>query len=249
MNSNKNVIIVGIGGCSRCGKTVLTRELMNQYKNIIDKNSEFIEAYASAHLDRYFNMSKINKNHIRTDLGNSYGNWEFPGALDWDEFYADIYQKIRELNNKIKNSSTPNKKGILCIDGFLLYSPCMTNKNDELNYLNLFDYYIYICLDKSIAKQRRMRTTAVPEDYYDYILWPEHIKYCSKYVEYFRNKSNKNNILIIDGNKQYDPSTIASCILKWIGPNKHNNSNINNIYNLLFTSFDNQMILLENNFK
>ena len=27
-----------------------------------------------------------------------------------------------------------------------------------------------------------MRTTAVPEDYYDYILWPEHIKYCSKYV-------------------------------------------------------------------
>ena len=35
-----NVIVVGIGGCSRSGKTVLTKELMNVYKNIIDKNSE-----------------------------------------------------------------------------------------------------------------------------------------------------------------------------------------------------------------
>ena len=59
-----NVIIIGIGGCSRSGKTVLTRELMNTYKNIIDKNSEFTNIYASVHLDRYFNKTKIYKNYI-----------------------------------------------------------------------------------------------------------------------------------------------------------------------------------------
>ena len=244
-----NVIIIGIGGCSRSGKTVLIKELINTYKNIIDKNSEFTDIYASAHLDRYFNMSKINQNYIRTKLGNAYGNWEFPGALDWDEFYAEINKKIKEISDKIRNSSTPNKKGILFIEGFLLYSPLMTNKNNEINYLNLFDYFIYICLNKSIAKERRMKTTAVPDDYYEYILWPEHIKYCSKYINFFENRSNKRNILILDGNRQYNPNIVASCILKWIGAYKQSNNNINDFYNTLFTSFDKQINILKNNFK
>ena len=244
-----NVIVVGIGGCSRSGKTVLTKELMIQYKNLIDKNSDFVDICSSAHLDRYFNRTKINNNQVKTNLGNYYGNWEFPGALDWDDFHRDIYKKIKEISEKIKNSSTPNKKGILFIEGFLLYSPFMSNKNNEINYLNLFDYYIYICLNKSIARERRMKTTTVPSDYYDCILWPEHIKYCSKYVDYFKNKNNKNNILIIDGNKQYNHNLVATCILKWIGVHKKIDINNNEIYNSLFTSFDNQMNLLENNFK
>ena len=243
-----NVIVVGIGGCSRSGKTVLTKELMNVYKNIIDKNSEFTDIYASSHLDRYFNMTKINKNYIRTNLGNAYGNWEFPGALDWDDFYAEINKKLKEISDKIKNSSTPNKKGILFIEGFLLYSPLMTNKTDEKNYLNLFDYYIYICLNKSIAKERRMKSTTVPDDYYEYILWPEHIKYCSKYIDFFKNRSNKNNILIIDGNKQYNPYNVAICVLKWIGVYKQSNNSIDDLYNTLFTSFDKQINILQNNF-
>lgn len=249
MKLYQNVITIGIGGCSRSGKTVLTRELKNTYKSIIDKNSEFTDIFGSVHLDRYFNKSKIYKNYIRTNLGNGYGNWEFPGALDWDDFYADINKKLKEINDKIRNSSTPNKKGILFIEGFLLYSPLMADKNDEFNYLNLFDYYIYICLNKSIAKERRMKTTTVPDDYYECILWPEHLKYCSKYIDFFKNRSNKNNILIIDGNKKYNPNTVALCILKWIGAYKQSNNSINDFYNTLFTSFDKQINILENNFK
>ena len=249
MNSHPNVIIIGIGGCSRSGKTLLTKELINQYINLIDKNSEFIDIYSSVHLDRFFNRTKIHKNRVRTNYGKSYGNWEFPGALDWDYFYADIQAKIKEISNKIKYSSSPNKKGILFIEGFLLFSPCMSNPNYEIDYLNLFDYYIYICLDKKIAKERRMKTTRVPEDYYEFILWPEHIKYCSKYVNFFKNQKNNNkNILIIDGNKEYNPVVIAICILKWVNAIKNIDIKYNEIYNCLFTSFDNQFNLIEKHF-
>ena len=72
--SHQNVIVVGIGGCSRSGKTVLTKELIIQYKNLIDKNSDFADIFSSAHLDRYFNRSKIKNNQIKTNLGNYYGN-------------------------------------------------------------------------------------------------------------------------------------------------------------------------------
>ena len=189
-------------------------------------------------------MDKIQKNRKKTKFGNSYGNWEFPGALDWDEFYLDINKKIKELSEKIKKSSYPNKKGVLFIEGFLLFSPCMTNKNDELNYLNLFDYFIYICLKKTTAKIRRMRTTIVPDDYYEDVLWPEHIKYCSQYINFFRKKKEENkNILIIDGNKEYSPKEVAICILKWIGAFQKSDINNIDIYNNLFSSFNIQFNL------
>ena len=250
MNSHPNIKIIGIGGCSRSGKTLLTNELINQYKNIDNINSYlFSNVYSSIHLDRYFNIDKINKNIVRTKFGNSYGNWEFPGALDWVQFYMDINNEIKELSEKIKKSSSPNKKGILFIEGFLLFSPCMINKKDESDYLDLFDYYIYICLDKSTAKLRRMRTTTVPDDYYEYILWPEHIKYCSKYINFFRQKNEENkNILIIDGNKEYSPKGVAICILNWIGAFNKLDVNYIDIYKNLFNSFNIQFNLLKKNF-
>ena len=140
-------------------------------------------------------------------------------------------------------------KGILFIEGFLLFSPVLSNP-DKNKYLNLFDYYIYICLDKKIAKERRMNTSTVYNDYYDYILWPEHIKYCSKYIDFFKVQNNNNkNILIIDGNKQYKPKFVAVSILKWINVFKSCKISYNEIYNQLFVSFDKQLALLEKNFK
>jgi len=247
MITHPNVIIVGIGGCSRSGKTLLTKELLNQFNNTLEINPEFAKISSSLHLDRYFNLGKIRSSPIKTNLGNTFGNWEFPGAIDWDIFYSDIKKKIEEMNESIKNSSNPNKKGIIFIEGFLLFSPWLSNSNEQNNYLNLFDYYIYICLNKSIAKERRMRTTRVPEDYYDCILWPEHIKYCSQYVNFFKNKKfSDKNVLIIDGNKEYNEKAVALCILKWMNICK---SSIDNyIYNNLFIAFDAQLNLLEKNF-
>ena len=181
---NNNVIIIGIGGCSRCGKTKLTKEIINQYLHLIKLNSQFCNISQSIHLDRYFNKAKISKNLLTTKKGNTYRNWEFPGALNWDDFYAEIKNKSKEMNEAIKNNFGNDKKGILIIEGFLLFSPEMENNSEENIYLNIYDYYIYICLDKIIAKERRMKTTKVANDYYDEILWPEHIKYCSKYILY-----------------------------------------------------------------
>ena len=59
-------------------------------------------------------MPKIAKNTIRTNYGNTY-YWEFTWALGKDDFYVDIQNKIKEINDKIKSSSSQNKKGIFFI--------------------------------------------------------------------------------------------------------------------------------------
>ena len=247
MSLNSNVIIVGIGGCSRSGKTILVEELKNQYLNINKQNS-YIDICDSIHLDTYANWNKVKQNRVKTNYGNIYDNWEFPGSIDWDIFYEDIEQKINKINTKIKNiPNNSNKKGILFVEGFVLFTPLMSNSSNNNKYLNLFDYYIFICLDKKLAKIRRMKTTRVPDDYYEEILWPEYIKNCSNHVEFFTYQKVKNNkkVLIIDGNKEYNLKYMALCILKWM--NVFNNSNLidQNTYNSLFTSFDLQLNLIK----
>ena len=249
INKNENIIIIGICGCSRCGKTKLTKELIQQYINLNQLNIDAYIPYSSIHLDKYFNREKISKNLIKTSKGHTYRNWEFPGALDWDDFLIAINKQIKEMNENIKD----NKKGILIIEEYLLFSPEFEKYKEEVNnYLNIFDYYIYICLDKAIAKERRMKTTKVGNDYYDEILWPEHIKYCTKYIQFFKYlKENNKNILIIDGNKLYGIKDMALCILKWI--NALNSSfstdmKYEDIYGKLFTNFEEQINLMEKHF-
>ena len=273
---NKNVVVIGIGGCSRCGKTKLTKELIQQYNNIIKSNSQFCNICSSLHLDKYFNIAKISQNLIKTSKGHTYRNWEFPGALKWDDFYLKIKETIKEMTD----NSSQNKKALLIIEGYLLFSPEFEKYEEEKdNYLNLFDYYIYICLDKNIAKERRMKTTKVANDYYDEILWPEHIKYCKNYLTYNRNKffinvylvifkcdiyfiininffkylkENNKNILIIDGNKQYEITQMALSILKWINVSDSffscSDDKYEDIYSNIFTDFDTQIKLLEKHF-
>ena len=247
INKNENIIIIGICGCSRCGKTKLTKEIIQQYINLNKLNIDAYIPCSSIHLDKYFNREKISKNLIKTSKGHTYRNWEFPGALDWDDFLITINKQIKEMGENIKGG----EKGILIIEGYLLFSPEFEKYKEEVNnYLNIFDYYIYICLDKAIAKERRMKTTKVGNDYYDEILWPEHIKYCTKYINYFKYlKENNKNILIIDGNKLYGIKDMALCILKWINfIEKLENDELNKLYNNLFTDFNIQMNLLEKHF-
>ena len=247
MSFNSNIIIVGIAGCSRSGKTLLVKELIKQYSSINKQNSFFSDIYDVIHLDTYANYNKVMNNQFKTTQGNIYPNWEFTGSLDWDIFYHYIKNKIKEMNTKIKNSLNSNKKGILFIEGFLLFSPLLSNNFDENNYLNLFDYYIFISLDKKIAKERRMKTTTVPNDYYEEILWPEYIKNCSKYIDFFNIQKYKNNknVLVIDGNKEYNIKSMALCVLMWINVLNNNYLVDRNVYNDIFVSFDKQINLIK----
>ena len=94
-----------------------------------------------------------------------------------------------------------------------------------------------------------MKTTRVASDYYDFILWPEHIKNCSGYVDFFEVEMYDNkNVLIIDGNKQYDSKKVAICIFKWIKVLKSCDNDCNCLYNILFTRIEDQLNLLKKNF-
>ena len=244
MNIKENILVIGIGGCSRSGKTLLVNELINQYRklNKINYSSDICEVM---HLDDYASYTKVMMNKVETSLGNKYGNWEFPGSLEWDSFYFNIKVKLKNMNSKILNEPKyKNKKGILFIEGFLVFSPLMYKKSDEEEYLNLFDVLIFISLDKAIAKKRRMLTTRIPEDYYEEILWPEYIKNCSKYIDYFINENNNNkNVLVINGNNEYDINKLSICILKWlnivdIDADKY-------MYEELFKQFKEQIYLID----
>ena len=93
---------------------------------------------------------------------------------------------------------------------------------------------------------RRMKTTSVPDDYYEEILWPEYIKNCSKYIDYFNQQKNNNkNVLIIDGNIEYDIKNLAVCILKWMNIIKDDKLINKEIYNDIFISYEQQIYLIE----
>ena len=246
MNIKENIIVIGVGGCSRSGKTLLVNELINQYKSLVKANN-FSNIYEVMHLDDYANYQKVMFSKVKTCLGNVYGNWEFPGSLDWDIFYQNIKIKLKNMNSKLKNDPQyKNKKGILIIEGFLIFSPLLRKKNDEIEYLNIFDVLIFIALDKATVKMRRMKTTSVPDDYYEEILWPEYIKNCSKYIDYFNQQKNNNkNVLIIDGNIEYDIKNLAVCILKWMNIIKDDKLINKEIYNEIFISYEQQIYLIE----
>ena len=185
MNIKENIIVIGIGGCSRSGKSLLASELINQYKKL-SKTDYFSDICEVMNLDDYASYQKVMQNKVKTRLGNVYNNWEFPGSLDWESFYPNIKVKLKNMNSILqRDNQNRNKKGILILEGFLIFSPVMRRPTVENEYLNLFDIFIFISLDKSIAKMRRMKTTRVPDDYYEDILWPEYIKNCSKYIDYF----------------------------------------------------------------
>ena len=242
MNINENIIVIGVGGCSRSGKTLLVNELINQYKQLTKVN-DFSDVYEVMHLDDYANYQKVMFSKVKTSLGNIYGNWEFPGSLDWDIFYQNIKIKLKNMNSKLQNDpQNKNKKGILILEGFLIFSPLLRKKNDEIEYLNIFDVLIFIALDKATAKMRRMKTTSVPDDYYEEILWPEYIKNCSKYIDYFNQQKNN---LIIDGNIEYDIKNLAVCILKWMNIIKDDKLINKEIYNDIFISYEQQIYLIE----
>ena len=246
MNIKDNIIVIGVGGCSRSGKTLLVNELIDQYKKL-SKVNNFSDVYEVMHLDNYATYQKVMFSKVKTSLGNTYGNWEFPGSLDWDAFYQNIKIKLKNMNSKLQNNpENKNKKGILILEGFLIFSPLMRKQKDEIEYLNIFNVFIFIALDKSIAKMRRMKTASVPDDYYEEILWPEYIKNCSKYIEYFNQQKNNNkNVLIIDGNKEYDIKCSATRLLKWMNIIDDDKIIKKEIFNDIFISYEEQIYLIE----
>lgn len=137
--SSKKVMIIGIGGISRSGKTTLRNYLEQKLKPV-----------GIFHIDDY-GYGPIRK--YDENIEDFIDDWEAPEAHNLDKFYLDL----KNLKNEIEQNSTQEIKYIIA-EGFLLY-----NRKDITDLIDLkFNFYI----DKELARERRKSTKFYHSDYY-----------------------------------------------------------------------------------
>lgn len=110
-------------------------------------------------------------------------NWEIPEVHDWDRFSKDL--------DNPKNIINYNGKNYILSEGFLLFKQPLCHK---------FDKSIFIYITKKICKERRMKTTPVPNNYFENLLWPAYIKNNYHLAEWKKNKVEGlgNDLLVMD---------------------------------------------------
>lgn len=166
---NISIIIVGIAGATRSGKTSLIRALSNKYD--LGVGTLFCQ-------DTYF------KGELPIHKKTKYENWECPDALDSAKLEEDIFQARKALEKKIKKTKAYNRPHYIIVEGFLLFQrPTLTA---------LFDKKVFLSVTKQICFERRMRTKAVPVKYFEELLWPHYVKYNKPVI-------NMDDVLIVDG--------------------------------------------------
>jgi nicotinamide/nicotinate riboside kinase len=141
-NKNKKIIVIGIGGISRTGKSTLTNNLKKKL-NIIN----------TFHIDNYI-ISPIKK--YDENIKDYIEDWEDPICYNLNKFYEDLKEyKINSINNFINDN---NELNYIIAEGFLLY-----NKKE---ITELIDIKINYIIDKEIARYRRKSTKYYGSDYY-----------------------------------------------------------------------------------
>ena len=163
--------VIGISGATRSGKTQLSKGLYN-----------LIGSNRSCHVvklgqDRYFFDYKT----LGAKLANPFDiNWDHPSAMNWDKFYSEI--------NRIKKGFVGIGNCFLIIEGFMIFY--------EKRLRDLFDCMIWLDIDKLTCYNRRMKTSSVPEEYFQTKLWPNYIDYRNLLFEEL-----KSPLFVIDGTK------------------------------------------------
>ena len=141
------MIIIGIAGISRSGKSTLRRSLIEKLK--INEESVF-------KIDSYL----ISKPELTLDKDNNkmIENWELPESYNLEKLYEDLVNRI----NQVKEA---NKNEIILVEGFLLFT--------IKKIVDLLDLTFYIKVDKVIALERR-RLTKCDDDldyYFENYIW------------------------------------------------------------------------------
>ena len=146
---SKKVLVIGITGISRSGKSTLAKKLAEFYntKNVL-------------YMDDFLVHKGILKTDNKWKNGTSpIADWEDPNCYDIDKF---IY-KLEELKSN-RNYTTNLNNNIIIVEGFLLFS--------RKDVFDLVDYKIYIDIDKEVARERRKSTKFYHSDYYfDEYIW------------------------------------------------------------------------------
>jgi uridine kinase len=150
-------MIIGIGGVSRSGKSVLSGFLKKQFgSKCIELH---LDNYAkdSSHYDfftRYpvFYLSKIHKRF----------NMEHPNIIDFDRLYDDIFRSSQENE-------------IVIAEGFLI--------TYDARIKNLLDKYVHILVSKNTFVQRRLKDFKHSNVWYANHVWDSFMKYGTNYKD------------------------------------------------------------------
>jgi len=170
------VIVVGISGPSRSGKSTLSKSLAGHFG---PARSRIV------HLDRYFDItaggvglpfmpesSELEEMLSTVGIdGRGGGNFDSPGSIAHEKALAECRESMTALTDK----GTATAPAVLFVDGFMaFFDPAL---------VELMDVRLWIELGFEEARTRRMSTKPLPAEYFDKCLWPNHLEYRRKCLE------------------------------------------------------------------
>jgi len=208
VSKNKNgaattdhVIVVGIGGPTRSGKTTLATSLSKHFNKCTSTATitpQFrITCTCIIHLDRFL-KPKLPLVRVGT---KQYYNYETPFAHNFMLLRECILSRKKALQQHQCASGTSHCVKFLFVEGFLLFSPACAKFITDLLNIKLF-----VKVSKHVAFIRRMSTTKVPVDYFHKVVWPHYLKYGQvpeqKGADSTASTDNNNDIVsVFDGEK------------------------------------------------
>jgi nicotinic acid mononucleotide adenylyltransferase len=150
--SANNVRVIGVAGCTRSGKSTLSQYL----QTFLQESGYLVEQVA---LDDFFGAMPFAT--VKLSSGMTFPDLESPLALRWTDFASRVDECVRSLKG--------DRLSFIIVEGFLLYHFESVRKH--------CDVALYIDLDRDTCRLRRMRTKAVPDEYFDELLWPHFQRY------------------------------------------------------------------------
>lgn len=170
-----NWLVIGIAGATCSGKTTVAEKLSGAFKN--SKLLKQDEYFLPAEDPRHTRVPELN--HL---------NWELLTSLDMERMLREIVEILR---SRIVEETGEEKRGILILEGFLLFN-CK-------EIADLCDLRYFLDLSRRECWERRKIRTYDPPDvpnYFDKIVWPEYVKARG---EILANEELKGRIIFLDG--------------------------------------------------
>jgi len=171
----KKVIIIGLSGSSKSGKTSMCNSLLQDVGE---------ERFRGVHLDDFFDTRRTGVSvpfapetlGLRTvlkgfQLIGSRGNFDSPGSIAHETALSSCREALETLS-KVGTEVAP---AVLAVDGHMsLFDPAL---------MDMFDLILWLDVGLEEARRRRMASKKIPGEYYDKCLWPNYLEYRRKCVE------------------------------------------------------------------